>query len=86
MSDLAHEPPVLIKVHVPYINDCFILLIFNDLHIIIFQNSQEDYEQALKHYELALSTFIKFLKGIESSILLFSFISIAHKNHENIEY
>lgn len=26
------------------------------------ENSQENYEQALKHYELALSTFIKFLK------------------------
>lgn len=36
---------------------------------IWFQNSQEDYEQALKHYELALSTFIKFLKGM---VLLFT--------------
>ncbi|XP_061174418.1 serine/threonine-protein kinase ULK3-like [Saccostrea echinata] len=26
------------------------------------ENSQENYEQALKHYELALSTFIKYLK------------------------
>nr|XP_022328897.1 serine/threonine-protein kinase ULK3-like isoform X1 [Crassostrea virginica] len=30
------------------------------------ENSQEDYEQALKHYELALSTFIKFLKEEKS--------------------
>ena len=45
------------------------------LVLILFQNSQEDYEQALKHYELALSTFIKFLKGKESAFLLFSFIS-----------